>query len=415
MKQTDKAVGIVDPYGRQLPSSPDLGEMGQWQGALYPQRPSQGLTPESLSAIFMEADTGHISRQAELFEEMEEKDAHLGAVLATRKLSVAGLDWQIQAAGETREAQEAAEFARRAVERIPAWDEVVMDLLDAVAKGFAALEIIWELSGGTALISEMKWRPQRGFTFALKGGGTSQEPRLLTEAEPVWGEELPPGKFVMHRFRSRSGEPARAGVMRPCAWMYLFKHYTLKDWLIFCERYAQPMRLGKFSAGASEAERQVLKEAVFNMGSDSAAIISDSTLIELLDSGQKATAEIYESLATYCDRAITKAVLGQTLTTEHSTGTYGAAKVHDAVRREIVEADSRALERTIRTQIIAPLVRYNLGAGAPVPSFSFTRRGGEDLKALAETLKKVGELGVDIPPSYLRERFGIPETDGGEA
>ncbi len=46
--------------------------------------PSQGLTPERLAAIFREADAGDVRRQAELFEEMEEKDAHLGSVLQTR-------------------------------------------------------------------------------------------------------------------------------------------------------------------------------------------------------------------------------------------------------------------------------------------------------------------------------------------
>ncbi len=39
-----------------------------------------------------------------------------------------------------------------------------------------------------------------------------------------------PFKFVYHRCRTRSGYDTRAGIMRVCAWMHLFKNYALKDW-----------------------------------------------------------------------------------------------------------------------------------------------------------------------------------------
>ena len=43
----------------------------------YSEYPSNGLTPIRLAEIFKEADAGDILRQAELFEEMEEKAPHL--------------------------------------------------------------------------------------------------------------------------------------------------------------------------------------------------------------------------------------------------------------------------------------------------------------------------------------------------
>ncbi len=423
-------MALVDAFGRKLrppnasTAAPVLGEAGRWTGTAFPTYPSRGLTPEALASIFMEADRGDVGRQSELFNEMEEKDAHLGAVLATRKLAVAGLNWLVAPASLSGEDKEVASFVTDALKGISNWDEAVMDLLDAVGKGFSIIELVWELSGGRAgskaggkaLVTELRWRAQQEFTFAASAssyGAVLTQPRILTENEPVRGEELISGKFIVHSSRSRSGERSRAGVLRPCAWMYVFKHYTLKDWLLFCERYAQPMRIGKFAPGTSEAERQVLKDAVFNMGSDAAAVISESTVIELLDAGQKGTAEIYESLASYCDRAISKAVLGQTLTTEHSSGSYAAAKVHETVRGDLIEADAKALAHTITAQMVTPLVRYNFGPEAAVPVFRFEHKRTEDLKALAETLKVLGEMGVSIPASYMRERFGIPVEEGG--
>lgn len=413
-------MALVDAFGREIKPArpvlqPVLQEVGQWPGAGFPTYPSRGLTPEALSSIFMEADQGNVTRQSELYMEMEEKDAHLGAVLATRKLAVSGLDWMVAPASEGSGDREVAEFVTDALNGIPNWDDAVMDMLDAVGKGFSVIELIWELSGGRARIREFRWHSQQGFTFAGTDGRVLDHPRLLSRDNPVYGEELVPGKFVVHSSRSRSGEHSRAGVLRPCAWMYVFKHYTIKDWLLFCERYAQPMRVGKFAPGTSEAERQVLRDAVFNMGTDAAAVISESTVIELLDAGQKGTAEIYESLAAYCDRAISKAVLGQTLTTEQSGGTYATAKVHETVRRDLCRADASALARTITTGVVTPLVRYNFGPDALVPGFRFEHKRTEDLKALAETLKVLGDMGVSIPASYVRERFGIPTEKGGAA
>ncbi|KKK75118.1 hypothetical protein LCGC14_2876950 [marine sediment metagenome] len=63
--------------------------------------------------------------------------------------------------------------------------------------------------------------------------------------------------------------------------------------------------------------------------------------------------------------------------------------------------------------MVTPLVRYNFGPEAKVPGFRFEHKGTEDLKALAETLKVLGEMGVSIPAPYVRERFGIPAGDGG--
>jgi F-type H+-transporting ATPase subunit beta len=41
----------------------------------------------------------------------------------------------------------------------------------------------------------------------------------------------------------------------------LFKNYDIKDWVIFLEKYGQPMRLGKFTPGASEDDKKVVGRA----------------------------------------------------------------------------------------------------------------------------------------------------------
>ena len=65
--------------------------------------PADGLVPSRLVSILRSADEGVVDEALALFEEMEEKDAHLYAVANTRRLSVTGLPWQVVSASDVRE------------------------------------------------------------------------------------------------------------------------------------------------------------------------------------------------------------------------------------------------------------------------------------------------------------------------
>ena len=56
-----------------------------------------------LVSILREADEGAVDRAMALFEQMEEKDAHLHSVANTRRLALTGLGWQVVSAAEVQE------------------------------------------------------------------------------------------------------------------------------------------------------------------------------------------------------------------------------------------------------------------------------------------------------------------------
>ena len=146
---------------------------------------------------------------------------------------------------------------------------------------------------------------------------------------------------------------------------------------------------------------------------DAAGVISKATEIEFVEAGSQAgKANPYQSMAEFCNREMSKAVLGQTLTTDTTgaTGTYAAAQVHGQVRRDLVEADAQALATTLREQLLRPLVGFNFGWDRPVPWFRFKYEEEEDLKTLSEVYRNLGALGVPLSPEHLAERFGIPLT-----
>jgi phage gp29-like protein len=426
-------MSLLDQYGREIKSNKPILEQVAVQTVRdrYSSYPSQGLTPERLATILKEADQGYVMRQAELFEEMEEKDCHLGAELQKRKLAVLGLEREILPASDSAEDKEIATRAAEMLDYIEDLDGGLLDIMDGVGKGFAVGELMFEMSEGQVWIKSIDWVHQKRFTFTgqINAGGTRDEgrgttgfqpllnvPRLLTDEAPVWGEDLLPNKFVFFRHRARSGATSRGGIMRPCAYMYLFKNYDIKDWLVFNDLFSVPMRVGKYKAGASPADIEALKQAVFNLGVDAAAVISDSTVIELLEAATRTNAGGFKELAEFCDKGMSKAVLGHSASAESTPGKLGNENQSGDIRQDLLEADAKALERTIRLQILGPWVAFNYGPDKAIPKVKIHAEEDEDLKSVAETYGAlVSTMNFDgIPKSHVYERFGIPQPKDGE-
>jgi phage gp29-like protein len=406
-------MGLKDFFGRVFKSGtpPVTRELAAVSLAeRWSSYPSVGLTPTRLAEIVRDADQGDSRRQMELFEEMEEKDAHLAAILQTRKLAVLGKDYEVLPYAKTPEDEQIAAAVGELVYAIPDLEGALLDLLDAIGKGFALGELIWEVAGGAARIREIRWIPQKKVTF-----GEDLTPRLLTAEAPWQGVEPPPWKLIYHRYKARSGHASRAGVLRVVGWMYLLKNYALKDWAAFNEVFGMPLRLGKYDATASPADREALIRAIRNLGSDAAGVISKATEIEFIEAASRGgKGNPYQAMAEFCNREMSKAVLGQTLTTDTAgaTGTYATARVHDLVRRDLVQADAQALGATLREQLLRPLVGFNSGWDKPVPWFRFKYEEGEDLKTLSEVYRNLAALGLPLSREHLAERFGIPTAEG---
>lgn len=408
---------LLDQFGRQIKTNkPILEEVAvQTVRDRYGSYPSQGLTPQRLATIFKEADQGDIGRQAELFEEMEEKDLHLGGVMQTRKLAVTGLEWDILPASDSAEDKKIAAAAIEMVEYMENFEDTLLDMMDAVGKGFAVQELMWEMSEGQVWIKQTEWVHQRRFTFN-SASAVLKLPKLLTDASPSYGEDLLPNKFILHKYKARSGATARGGILRPSAYMYLFKNYDIKDWVIFNELFSVPMRIGKYKPEAGTAEKDALKKAVFNLGVDAAAVISDNTIIELLESKLRGDTGTFTALAEYCDKAMSKGVLGHTGSADSTAGRLGGENASEAVRQDLVESDSKAIEKTVKMQLLAPWVLFNYGTGKGIPIFKLHYEAQEDLEKAAKVygilVKDAGFEG--IPESHIHDRFSIPVPVKGE-
>lgn len=365
---------------------------------------AQGLTPQRLASIMLRAELGDATAYLALAEEMEEKDLHYRSVLATRKLQVSGLEMTVEAASDAAEDVRAADLVRDFLaEEI--LQSALFDILDAVGKGYSASEILWDTEGARWQPREIVWRDPRWFGYDPLEGRTL---RLVSETGML--EPLAPAKFVVHTSKSKSGLPIRGGLARAAAWSYLFKNFDIKAWLLFCEVYGHPLRLGKYDSQASPEEREILLRAVRNIAADHAAIVPQSMLVEFVDAKAQGNAVMFEKLAEYLDRQVSKAVLGQTGTTD--TGSrVGTAEAHERVRADIEQSDAVQLAATLNRDLVRPLVTLNLGQRKVYPRLRIYRPDQEDVTALVDSVVKLLPFGLKVESSVMADKLGLPEPD----
>lgn len=406
---------IVDQFGRPL----DRAALREPQTAAlttlhreFAQHPARGLTPARLNRILSTAELGTLFDQFDLFEDMEERDAHLFAEMNKRRLALQSIEWEI-AEPPNADAREksATAMLRELYAGLPDLADLLFDMSDAIGKGFACLEITWGRVGRWWLPESIEHRPQRWFRTA-----TTNRNELRLRDNSGEGAALWPFGWVQHVHRAKSGYLARAGLFRVLAWPYLFKNYSVRDLAEFLEIYGLPMRLGKYPTGATDKEKADLLSAVINLGHNAGGIMPQAMQLEFAEAA-KGTHDPFVAMMQWAEASESKAILGQTLTAQASnTGTQALGTIHNEVRMDIRNSDIRQIAATLTRDISYPLLALNMGPIElrRVPRIEFDTGEPEDLKAFADSLPKLAQAGVRIPVSYVQRKLKIPEPAEGE-
>jgi len=376
----------------------------------FANHPSRGLTPARIARILEAAEQGDLTAQAELAEDMEEKDAHLYAELSKRRRAVLARDWDVLPPKEASAAEKQAAQTVGAILSELDMDSLLLDLAAGILPGYACIEIEWGRDGKTWLPEALHFRPPSWFMTRTDDRDTV---RLRTATAD--GEHLLPWGWIEHRHPAKSGYVARSGLARVLVWPFLFRNYAARDMAEFLEIYGLPLRLGTYPVGAGDDEKATLMRAVVGIGHAAAGIIPEGMRIEFQEAA-KGVSSPFSAMIGWAEKSISKAIVGQTLssdTGDKGGGSYALGRVHEQVMANIVASDLRQYARTLTRQLVTPLTRLNTGAER-CPRFVFDLNEPEDLKHYADAVPKLVAVGMRIPESWVREKLRIPEPDGDE-
>lgn len=384
-------------------------------GRVLSDHPSNRITPSKLKSILEDAENGDITAQHELFMDIEEQDSAIGANIQTRKRAILTLDWRI---AEPRNATPAEEKLQTEIDELfyqyPNLENLLMDMMDAVGHGFSAIEIEWKLENGKYIPHNFIPRPQSWFKL------DKHDNLLLKTPTNPMGEPLRQFGWVVHSHKSRSVQLARMGLFRTLAWLYMFKHYSVRDFAEFLELYGMPIRIGKYGAGATNEEKRTLLRALAQIGHNAAGIMPDSMTVELHNAANaSATNNPFLQMTDWCEKSIARLILGQTLTSgaDGKSSTNALGNVHNEVRRDLLVSDAKQVAQTITQQIILPYLQINVDPNIAlhrVPYFEFDTKKYDDLSTFADAIPKLVSIGVQIPEKWTRDKLGIPEAQDGE-
>ena len=402
---------IVDRAMR-APRGQVVGEPPLWAHGV---RLGGGITPQQITAVMREADAGYPARLVDLANECRQRDCHLQAVLASLELSLAGLGWQIVPPTDARaKDKRAAKWVEKVLRSLAGLPLLIAHLAGAIFHGYAVVEILWGKKDGKLVPTGFVFVAPRRFKFDPQNGTL-----LLSDdgEERVDLAKEHPNKFVFSMPRVNGDVRPREGLQRPLVWMSVMRNWTIADWLKTGEMSWKPWRIGIYKKTSDSKDRNDLETVMRRMTTDLSCVIPDTTDMKIeWPGGRGAVGSTHELLVKCLAGEMSKATLGQTETTESSSSSgYAQAKVHDNVRRDILEARAKQIASDITLHLIGAMVRLNFGPDVVVPCFEFQTKDEIDLDAFSKALLTLRDAGMEIPVAWAHDRAGIPEPKEGES
>jgi phage gp29-like protein len=345
----------------------------------------------------------------DLYDELE-RDPQVNSILTSAKLNVAGLDWSITPYDESKRSQAIADFVQDNLEGMENFTQDLYELMDALGKGFAVSEVIWDVNRETRA-SKLMNRPQRRFQFDAH----TRALKLRTMDDPFYGKPLDDYKFIVHRVTSKYENPFGDALDQTIYWMWLFKRMVTKFWVSNLETATAPIPIVKHPASASSDLRGEALDVARQIRSGSYGRIPDNMEIMWAEAQNMLASNVsYESFLKYCDEQMTKSINGQILTSEGSSssgnGSRALGGIHQNTQNQRDIFRAKSLSSTLNSTLIKWIVdfNFNIGPNEGYPRFKFNVDEQVDRLQEASIIKTMKEAGWEADEKYINDTFQIP-------
>lgn len=398
-----------------LPSSVPSGAQWVFDQSLERslERGSAGAVIQQILTAYDSAECGDVESMIDLFERRIEADAHLRAALDNRNEAVSQKPWTIEPGGDSPADAAAAEALELRLRDVANFTPTLEHQLTFNPFGFAGSEIQWELVDGMAAPAWFDNVPHRRFGFEQE----TDRPMLRTLENPFPGEPLRPGKWW---FTCRRGRlTANSGLMRSCLWWSTYKILGTREWLVYMDRFGLPFVTGEYDEDISPADRESLRKAVRDIGTDGFAIFSKMGEIKFHEASrrQDATQSVHAALLQVCDNEVSFLVEGATLVSSvDGPGSHALGKVHQNRYFDILLGDAERLSQSFQHQIGVPFVAFN-GLDARPPRLRLhlgLNLSLMDQITMATKLANSVE-GFDLSEKQLRRMTQLNKPTNGDA
>ena len=188
---------------------------------------------------------------------------------------------------------------------------------------------------------------------------TQKRLRLLDrDGQLTAGRELDPSEWMI-----TCGD----GLMIASSVAYMFKHLSLRDWLIYCERNGMPGIKAKTDAFPGTPQWESVCDAVRDFGAEFHAVFSEGTELEAIDVSTRGELP-YPKLIERIDRMMTALWRGSDLSTLSAKESVGAS-MQWYESSLIEEADARNISETLNRSVDSQVIHITCGDNIPLARF----------------------------------------------
>jgi len=378
---------------------PKMGELAAPEDPLELRRPSGMAAP--YNKVLSPTDTilqskGGIANLG-IYKELL-RDDQVQATWGQRRLALTGCETIVEDGADDALSKAAAEALREELKNL-LWDDITDKQLFAVFYGWGVAEVMWKPNGDRISFDRIVVRDRARFRFGRK------VELFLWESTAGW-VQMPERKFwVINNGADHHDEPFGLGLAHMLYWPVFFKRADIKYWLIFLEKFGMPTAVAKMPPGAmtDSAQRARALAMLRQIATDAGVLMPDNVEVELLEAARSGAAD-YKSLHDAMNAAISKIVVGQTMTTDNGSS-KSQAEVHADVALKIVKADSDLLCGSFNAGPVKWWTEWNFPGAVPPRVYRMTEPPA-DLSAQADTDKKVSDLGYEADEDYIKETYG---------
>lgn len=340
-----------------------------------------------------------LGKTTEVFKELR-KDPHIKACIGSRKAGVKSLELRVDKGNSS---DKTVELVDEMFRLLPTHN-IISQILDAPLEGFQVLEINWQYIKPYYIPVSIEAKPIEWFKF-----DGENKLKLITK-ENRKGEELLPYKFLLVQNEPSYENPYGDKILSSCFWPFIFKKGGLKFFFVFVEKYGMPVLIGKHPVADDKAKTEEFADTLENMVQDAIIIIPDNSSVEIQESPYRdSSAGMYKDMIETCNAELSKAILGQTLSTENTgTGSYAATKGHLEVRADIIDDDVKLVEQTLN-QLVQWFCELNVNE-QEYPEVKLYEEEKVD-KTKAERDEILARTGVRFSKKYFEKNYSLEEED----
>jgi phage gp29-like protein len=166
-----------------------------------------------------------------------------------------------------------------------------------------------------------------------------------------------------------------------------------------------PWVVGKAAKGAEPKDKQDMAASMARMVRDCVAVIPAGAEVAFMTPGTTQHT-LHEQFIARQDKAISKLLMGQTLTVEMEgrNNSQAAATTHEDVAEGLAASD-KAMVADAMNEIAWLYARVNAGPEVLAPLFAFEEP--EDLNARADLDKKLFDMEVEWLPQHFKDNYNL--------